>query len=77
MQKRDFAVYAEHSDSNKGMVSFGKTPYDGWNPRVFNRTEVHPAGGSIRLEPKTGVVMLGPGATTSRRSLSCPIWTSP
>ena len=56
----DFAVYAEHSDSNKGMVSTGGM-YGGWNARVFNRTEVHPAGSSIRLESGTGAVVLTRG----------------
>jgi hypothetical protein len=56
----DFAVYGEHSDSNKGMVSTGGL-YGGWNTRVFNRTEVHPASGSIRLEPGTGTIVLTPG----------------
>lgn len=56
----DFAVYAEHSDSNKGMVSTGGM-YGGWNARVFNRTEVHPAGTSMGLESKTGVVVLTRG----------------
>jgi hypothetical protein len=56
----DFAVYAEHSDSNKGMVSTGGL-YGGWNARVFNRTEVHPAGGDIRLESGTGTVVLTRG----------------
>ncbi len=56
----DFAVYAEHSDSNKGMVSTGG-PYGGWNRRVLNRTEVHPTGGSIRLEPGSGTVVLTRG----------------
>lgn len=56
----DFAVYAEHSDSNKVMVST-EGPYGGWNTRVFNRTEVPPASGSIRLEPETGTVILSRG----------------
>jgi hypothetical protein len=56
----DFAVYAEHSDSNKGMASTGGL-YGGWNSRVFNRTEVHPVGDSIRLEPGTGTIVLTRG----------------
>lgn len=58
--EHDFAVYAEHSDSNKEMVARpGKT--GGWNARVFNRTEVHPATEHIRLDPGTGDVVLKRG----------------
>lgn len=56
----DFAVFAEHSDSNKIMVS-GAGLYDGWNTRVFNRTEVPSTSGSIRLEAETGTVILRQG----------------
>ncbi len=55
-----FAVFAEHSDCNKSMES-GSGPYDGWNTRVFNRTEVEPTSGNIRLEPGTGTVILKQG----------------
>ena len=51
--KVDVAVYAEHSDSLKPMVA-------GWNPRLFNRTEVH-EGKRIRLDKTGGVIHLGPG----------------
>jgi hypothetical protein len=50
----EFAVYAEYSDSDKQMVQ-------GWNVRVFNRTEVQHAAG-ISLEAETGIVQLAPGA---------------
>jgi hypothetical protein len=56
----EFAVYAEHSDTNKKMVA-GAGPYDGWNARVFNRTEVPPRGENISLDSKTGVVVLKRG----------------
>lgn len=49
----DAAVYAEHSDTRKPVSK-------GWNTRVFNRREVQ-EGPSIRLDPATGVVTLGPG----------------
>jgi hypothetical protein len=49
-----FAVYAEHSDSDKPMAK-------GMNIRVFNRTEVQ-HGATIRLEACTGTIHLSPGA---------------
>jgi hypothetical protein len=61
--QRQFAVYAEHSDSKKPMVidqSQADPKQRGWNVRVFNRIEVQ-QGTSIRYEPNTGIVTLGPG----------------
>jgi hypothetical protein len=58
----EIAVYAEHSDSYKPMVTDPTLPplQQGWNIRVFNRTEVRRAN-AIHLEQGTGVVTLGPG----------------
>jgi hypothetical protein len=57
-----FAVFAEHSDSKKPMVldATQEPRSQGWNVRVFNRTEAL-KGTSIRLEPGTGVVRLAAG----------------
>lgn len=49
----EFAIYAEHSLSNKPMVR-------GWNTRVFNKREVQ-EGQSISLDDQTGVVTLKAG----------------
>lgn len=49
----DFAVYAEHSDKLVKVAG-------GWNPRIFNRTEVE-EGSSIRFDARAGVLRLGPG----------------
>jgi hypothetical protein len=49
----DAAVYAEHSDSQKPVE-------EGWNARVFNRTEME-IGSNIRRAETTGVISLGPG----------------
>ncbi len=56
----DVAVFAEHSDSNKPMTAQSGA-FAGWNPRVFNRTEVAPVSAAIRLEPETGTVVLRRG----------------
>lgn len=61
-QGPEIAVYAEHSDSKKPMVLHTELPPrdQGWNVRVFNRTEVE-KGRSIRREEGNGVVVLRPG----------------
>jgi hypothetical protein len=58
----EIAIYAEHSDSMKPMTLDLTLPelQQGWNVRVFNRTEVYRAN-AIHLEQGTGVVTLGPG----------------
>jgi hypothetical protein len=58
----EIAVYAEYSDSMKPMTIDTTLPkqQQGWNIRVFNRTEVRRAN-AIHLEQDTGVVTLGPG----------------
>lgn len=58
----EIAIYAEHSDSMKPMTLDPTLPelQQGWNVRVFNRTEFHRAN-AIHLEQGTGVVTLGPG----------------
>jgi hypothetical protein len=58
-QPLDVAVYAEYSDVKKPMALY-PAPVGGWNIRVFNRQEVQ-KGQSIRLEEKTGTVILAPG----------------
>lgn len=61
-QGPEIAVYAEHSDAKKPMVLHPELPPrdQGWNVRVFNRTEIE-KGGSIRREEGNGVVVLRPG----------------
>lgn len=49
----DFAVYAEHSRSQKKMDPV-------WCPRIFNVTEAQ-EGSAIRFDDQTGVITLGPG----------------
>lgn len=56
------AVFAEHSDSKKPMTTDESLPHpqQGWNVRVFNRTEfLHGTG--ISLEEGTGIITLGRG----------------